>query len=428
MTALFGADWLVERFVDRTPNFSQLEDEANMATLDNVTAELLDEYGGWFELLHESGEVVAVFGNKEDDKNHYAQVELYALLDVWRNKDGIYYHAFPVEGDNGAAYTLLWKKPERLSSLYSFIGIFIGTFALLLLISLYFYTRYSVGQLKRPLQQITEGIREMEALNYRKRLHFSAEMEFAEIRDAFNKMAGRLEQISDEKEGVEANKRNMLLHLSHDLKTPITSMLGYSQLLLESGELGQEKRDRYVQYIHDKSRYMSQLIHNLFEFAKLEDDHFQMRLEKVNVTRWFQERVAEFYPEIERGGFSLDVRIPERPLFAALDKGHMQRVVDNLFGNALKYNQAGTALLASCTQENGKVVLRIGDNGAGIPASIRERVFDEFVSGTEIRNESTGLGLAICRKIVEHHRGRICLIDSEQYTTLFQMELPLLVE
>ncbi len=427
LVALISADLIMERFVEQMPDYNQMQEEGiTMLTSESEGEAFLREYGGWLELLNESGEVVHIVGSKEDTVTHYTQAELYELFDIWRNESGSYVHAFSVQGPNGAVHTLLWKVPEELTGLFSFFGIFIGLFAVLLLVAFYVYTRYSVRQLKRPLHQITEGIKEMEALNYQKRLHFTAEMEFAEIRDAFNKMAERLQRMADENEALEATKRNMLLHLSHDLKTPVTSLLGYSQLLQESPDLAADKRDKYVQYIHDKSRYMSQLIHNLFELAKLEDDHFELQLDEINVTRWLQECAAAFYPDIERSGFVLEVDIPERPMYAKLDKGQMQRVIANLFGNAMKYNSAGTTILVSCAQEDGNAVLCVGDSGVGIPPEIRERVFEEFVSGSEVRNDSTGLGLAICKKVVAHHRGDIRLLHDSVYTTLFRIELPLL--
>lgn len=421
--ALLGTDWLMNRFFDRTPDFRILSVDPSQP-FGGWGEEQLDRYGGWLELVDESGNVAEVRGHKEDGIVRYSREELFAKLDLDRRDDPVNYHAYPVQGPDGKPYTLIWKVPERMEKIETALLLLASLFAGFLLIALFAYTRFSVTQIKKPLRQIVEGIREMEQLHYGKRLTFTAEMEFAEIRDALNRMAERLQQASDEKEEAERNKRNMLLHLSHDLKTPVTSIYGYSQLLLENPDTEEEQKHKYIRYIHDKSSYMSKLIRDLFELAGLDDPQMKLRMERTNLTKWLQGMLAEFYPEIERKGFGMDAQVPERPIYAMLDKVHMSRVAANLLYNSLAYNPAGTVLYASCELAAGRAVIRMGDNGAGIQEPIREHVFEEFVRGAGPVRDSTGLGLAICRKIVALHGGTIELEEDERYRTLFRISLP----
>ncbi|TQR38843.1 HAMP domain-containing sensor histidine kinase [Brevibacillus brevis] len=426
MVALFGTDLLMDNFFNKTPDLTQVDvSKIYQYPFEKIDGRLLDEYGGWFEIVDESGTVIYVKGNKEDNIMTYSDGMLYAKVDILRNDDSIFYHAYQAQGPEGENYVLLWKFPERSEIISLTFGILIALFVVLLFIALYFYTRYSVLKMKAPLRQIVEGIKEMEGFNYQKRLTFSAEMEFAEIREAFNGMAERLQQTSAEKEAVANNKRNMLLHLSHDLKTPITSVFGYSQLLLDRPELEEEQRRQYVQYINDKSSYMAHLIQNLFELAKLEDQHVRLDQEKVNISKWFMQLVAEFYPEIEDRGFQLEVKIPEEPLFVMFDKMHMNRVITNLIGNSLKHNPPGTQLFVSCEKIETGVVLWLGDNGIGVQKDVREHIFEEFIKGSNPVKDSTGLGLAICKKIITLHQGTIHLERNQRYTTLFKITLPL---
>lgn len=425
IVALFGTDLLMKRyFVD----FTQIHGaDIYRYPFDNISRHLLDEYGGWFEIVNESGEIIFVKGNKEDDIVRYEDGQMYAKMDAERNDDSISYHAYPIEGPNGESYALLWKIPERYLKLPTATSIFAALFAVFLFIVLYFYARYSVKQVKKPLEQIVEGIKEMERFNYTKRLHYSAEQEFAEIQEAFNDMAERLQHTSAEKEMAENNKRNMLLHLSHDLKTPITSIYGYSQLLLDNQTLTDKDTRKYIQYIYDKSSYMSNLIKDLFELAKLDDKHTALNREKENITKWFQQLVVEFYPEIEEKGFELEAHIPEEPFFTKMDKIHMSRVITNLINNALRYNPAGTVLYVSCEREEENVILWIGDNGIGVQEPIREHVFEEFIRGDGPIKDSTGLGLAICKKIITLHEGTIELEQDQRYSTLFRIRLPIAI-
>jgi signal transduction histidine kinase len=422
--SLFGADFLMDRYIDPL-NFKKLDNASiYQYPFENIGDELLDEYGGWFEVVNGQGEIIFVKGNKKDPITHYAAGQIYAKMDLERNDDSISYHAYPGEGPNGEPYTLLWKIPEPLGKISAALGIFFALFALLLFIANYIYSRYSVRQVKKPLRQIVDGIKEMEQFNYTKRLDYSAEKEFAEIQEAFNGMAERLQRTSMEKEAMENNKRSLLLHLSHDLKTPITSIYGYSQLLLDNQIPDEAQQRKYIQYIYDKSAYMAHLIKDLFELAKLDDQLLALQKEKVNITKWFQQQIVEFYPEIEGKGFQLEVQVPEEPLFVLLDKLHMTRVITNLITNSLKHNRIGTSLYVSCEKADGQAILWVGDNGAGVEADIKEHIFDEFVHSGGSGKDSSGLGLAICKKIIELHGGTIQLEKDTRYSTLFRICLP----
>ncbi len=422
--SLFGADVLMDHYIDPL-NFKKL-DNANIYQypFENIGDELLDEYGGWFEVVNGQGEIIFVKGNKKDQIMHYAAGQIYAKMDLERNDDSISYHAYPGEGPHGESYTLLWKIPEPLGKITAALGIFFAIFAVLLFIANYIYSRYSVQQVKKPLRQIVDGIKEMEKLNYTKRLDYSAEKEFVEIQEAFNGMAERLQRTSMEKEAMEKNKRSLLLHLSHDLKTPITSIYGYSQLLLDNQIQDDPQQRKYIQYIYDKSAYMAHLIKDLFELAKLDDPQLALHKEKINLTKWFQQRIVEFYPEIEEKGFRLEVQVPEEPMFVLMDKLHMNRVITNLITNSLKYNRTGTSLYVSCEKAEGQAILWVGDNGAGVEADIKEHIFEEFVHSGGSGKDSSGLGLAICKKIIERHGGTIKLEKDSRYSTLFRISLP----
>ncbi|MBT2763457.1 HAMP domain-containing histidine kinase [Paenibacillus sp. ISL-20] len=417
-------DFVMNRFLVKTPDFQQVDAKDLYGPSGTLNGDWPVEYGGWLELVDESSKVIAVNGDKEDDIMSYPGDLLYAKMDPYRNDDSIVYHVYSVTGPNGEPYVLLWKIPEPFGMTLVALGVFAISCIVLLVFALYFYTKYSVRQVKQPLQQIVEGIKEMERFHYEKRLDFFAEQEFAEIRDAFNGMAERLQVASAEKETVENNKRNLLLHLSHDLKTPITTILGYSHLLLDNPETDHNQQRKYLQYIHDKSSYMSQLIQDLFELAKLDDQHLKLNLERVNMTKWFQQKIAEYYPEIEHKGFCLQVDIPETPLYVMMDSVHMNRVVANLINNALKFNPAGTTLFASCKGEEGRVVLCVGDSGVGLEEQDKKDLFEEFVRGTSPVKDGTGLGLAICKKIIAHHEGTIELLTDPRYSTLFRISLP----
>ncbi|WP_254551516.1 hypothetical protein [Brevibacillus sp. MS2.2] len=163
MIALLGTDLLMNNYFDKTPDLTQVDgSKIYQYPFEKMDSRLLDEYVGWFEIVDESGTVIYVKGNKEDNIMTYSAGMLYAKVDIQRNDDLIFYHVYQVQGPEGENYVLLWKIPQRLENLSLALGIFIALFAVLLFIALYFYTRYTVLQMKKPLRQIVEGIKEME--------------------------------------------------------------------------------------------------------------------------------------------------------------------------------------------------------------------------------------------------------------------------
>jgi signal transduction histidine kinase len=258
-------------------------------------------------------------------------------------------------------------------------------------------------------------------------MSFEAEKEFASIRDTFNKMAERLEEIQVEKRLLELNKQRMIADISHDLKTPITSILGFSKLLNEDENIDNEDKNRYTHYIYQKSSYVAELIDELFEISKLEDEKYKFTYIRTDTAEWLRQIISEIYPEIENKDMELDVTICEAPVILDIDVNQMKRAVLNLINNALKYNPKKTVLRIYCNKEAGNAIVRISDNGEGIPKELKDSIFEPFVykdkSGSNSR--STGLGLAISKRIIERHNGSISLSSNNEDITVFTIVLPL---
>lgn len=392
---------------------------------ETIDTEILDAYGGWIEILDEEKNVIFVKGDKQDHIYHYTDQMLYQKMNVMMNNDSMIYHVYEVSDPNQKNHLFLWKQPQNSTnqSIQLFV-LFIIVFSALLLIALYFYSLFSVKQIKRPLVKIISGIKEMESHNYKVRLDFTAEKEIAEIRDAFNKMATKIEESDSEKKKMEDAKKLLLLHLSHDLKTPITSIYGFSKLLYdEKIEVNDQKR--YLKYIHDKSDYLAVLINDLFELAKLDGKDSELNRNTVNLTEWLRQIIIELYPEIEDKGIHLDVTIPQEKIKINIDALKMKRVITNIMNNAIKYNEQGMTIYVECYKKNNEAIIIIGDNGVGIDSNIKDNIFDDFIRGFHEDRDGSGLGLAISKKIVDLHEGNILLEEDEKYQTKFKIILPL---
>ncbi len=428
--SLFLSDILVDTILFKGLRLEELDAEDIYSyPFETINTEILDAYGGWYEILDEERKVIFVKGEKKDNIFEYSDRELFSKIGLKNGisgSDNLIYHMYPVNGPNEEEYLLLWKQPKNLFS-YSMkaLLILIINFSIFLLIALYFYSLYSVRQIKKPLKKIVHGIKEMERQNYKIRLNFNTEHEFAEIRDALNKMAEQLELSKIEKEKVEEAKNKMLLHLSHDLKTPITSIYGFSKLLYEDDIKEELNRKKYTKYIHDKSLYLANLLKDLFEFAKLEDSNLKIKKEIVNITEWLRQIIIEMYAEIEEKGLKLEIKIPEEKIEIEIDDIKMKRVITNIINNSIKYTSDGTTIYVGCSKIHNGVQIIIGDNGPGIDESIKDIVFDDFVAGNHKHKDVTGLGLAISKKIINLHDGLVALEEDEKYKTKFLITLPI---
>lgn len=219
------------------------------------------------------------------------------------------------------------------------------------------------------------------------------------------------------------HRRNLLLSdIAHDIKTPITTISGYSKALSE-GVAPKEKSKDYLDTIYEKALRIDELITLLFEYVKLDSENYALHKKSGNLAELLRETAAAFYIDFEEKHIALTVEIPEDPVSFEMDVLQMRRAVTNLLTNALRYGK-----------ENGKVLVRlkdhtitVADDGRPIDPDFAERIFDPFSREDTARaaKDGSGLGLSISAKIVEMHGGRLLLDNSfgEGYTKAFQIKL-----
>ena len=157
---------------------------------------------------------------------------------------------------------------------------------------------------------------------------------------------------------------------------------------------------------------LTKLINAFHEYSKIEHPDFVLQMEKQDLCEYSREYLVKKYDEIDLAGFSLQVSIPEEPIYCQIDGLQLQRVLDNLLSNSLRYNRLGTILFFDIEKGDGKAYIRIADNGRGIPKERAKSIFEPFVVGNEARSSGgSGLGLSIAKRIMELHGGDIILAE-----------------
>ncbi|MER0281709.1 HAMP domain-containing sensor histidine kinase [Clostridioides difficile] len=251
--------------------------------------------------------------------------------------------------------------------------------------------------------------------------------EFVNIFDSFSTLAAKLSLSEDRRKHAEDTKQKMLTDISHDLKTPITVIQGYTSALSE-GLIAPDKQKEYLDTINQKAASLNVLINTFFEYNKVEHPEYVLSLEDVDICTFFRNYLAEKYTEIETAKFVPEADIPEEKIMMRIDSHQMQRVFDNIIGNALKHNPKGTSIYFALKKHETHIIISISDNGNGIPKDIANHIFTPFVVGEASRRSSgSGLGLAITQKIVDAHGGNIALANAQlPWITIFEITLPIL--
>lgn len=221
-----------------------------------------------------------------------------------------------------------------------------------------------------------------------------------------------------------AKKRNLLLSdITHDLKTPITTIAGYAQALHDGVVKDPEKQKQYLTAMQKKSLEMSELITLLFNYVKLDSEGFSLKKEKVNIAEFVLRIAADAYTDMEDAGMEYDVDIPETAGYAEVDKAQFTRALANLITNAVKHNSPGTKIKIRMKNEFGYWIIKVMDSGEKIEETLVAHLFDPFVMGDESRNSrgGSGLGLSVSKKVIDMHGGRLWLEQPTEgaYTKAF---------
>lgn len=237
----------------------------------------------------------------------------------------------------------------------------------------------------------------------------------------------RMEQQKEEMQKVYEKKRNLMLSdIAHDLRTPITTIAGYSKALNDEMVVSEEKKKEYLQAIENKSERMNDLINLLFEYVRLDSDNFGLHRDEIDLPELLRTIAASLYSDVEEKGMEFQISIPEEVHMVSLDRVQFSRVVVNLINNAIKHNEAGTVITLEMKQEKGKIKIAVSDNGGLIPTFLVDHIFEPFAMGDASRTaqSGSGLGLSIAKKIVEMHGWTLELKQYyEEYRKSFIIEI-----
>lgn len=418
---------------------------AKSLMLDNykaIDAKTVTDNGGGVQVINANYEVTYSAGLNTLSKDKLSTAEFTDFLMMSKSK-GIAYN-YSIEYNSKEQFWLVVTFPTSIRidlaivhnkdfesvDTQGVVGVIVAVslfYVILLALSTIIYSKLTSISIVNPLRKLSNSARRLRDGDYSARVDLNLENEFGELQDIFNAMAQQIEQEISLRKQSEENRKKLVLDISHDLKNPLASIMGYAELFTNKPDLSKEERSAYTKVIYDNSVRANNLITDLFELSKMESSDYAINKTSVDICEYLREEIGTFILTFEKVGFTYNFNVPENEIFLEIDVRQMDRVFQNLVANTVKYNSKGTSVSISLFEQGDEIVIIFQDNGIGIPTNIANDIFRPFVRADRARNSQTGgtgLGLAIVEKIIVAHGGKISLITDENCGCEFIINIP----
>lgn len=269
-----------------------------------------------------------------------------------------------------------------------------------------------------PLKEINSAVQEFSKGDLSRRVTLDCGGELEELGDSINQMASELSRL-------EESRRSFVANVSHELRSPMTSMSGYVQAMLD-GTIPQEAMPRYLKIVMDETNRLRDLVHDLLDLSRLESGKFPLSIAPFDANELMRRNLINFEQRISAKNIDVAVELEEEPLYVLGDANRINQVISNMIDNAVKFMDGEDALLTVRTHREGRQVrFQVIDNGPGISSEDLPYIFDRFYKADKAHTSGmgTGLGLSICQWIMRQHDSKIN-VRSGNGETVFEFLLP----
>ncbi len=319
-------------------------------------------------------------------------------------------------------YIVLGKSFQELSGASAAIITVLTIVAGIILFITYFLmlTKKFISYIK----EMIDGINQISQGNFNNRIEINNEDEFALLADKLNQMADDINELMENERRSEYAKNELITSVAHDLRTPLTSIIGYLDLV-SSKELPGETQRKYIDIAYNKSKRLEKLIDDLFTYTKFNFGEVKANITEVDMVKLINQLVDEFYPSFSEYNLEYAFRTKFNSAVIKADGNLLARAFANLISNAIKYGRDGKNIIIDLEKEEGGIVIAVTNFGDVIPKEDLDRIFQRFYRIETSRSSETGgsgLGLAIAQSVIEMHGGNISA-RSDENGTVFTVKL-----
>ena len=418
---------IIDKFETRIEN--NIQSLNDYEAFKNSIEDLLVQYKGELQIINSESDLIIFDSESENitkfeynnlNINARSDTDNFTYLDEVNTSSGDYAYSLVLDMD------AMYEGVQGTVMKYIVVGIVISIILLGFLV--YYFSQTISRQILIPLEELNEATKNIAEGNLNYEIDYCGDNELGSFCKAFETMRLKLKQSLEKQSQYENNRKELIASISHDLKTPITSIQGYIEGLIDGIPKDVNTYNKYLEIIKDKSIKLNHLIDDLFYFSKLELDRLDINKKEYQSAEVFEQILKPIEMEFDQIDQKIIIERPIPDVKIKIDKNRIIQVVDNIVKNAREFIDKDGFVKISFEVLDTYFKVSISDNGVGIRKEDQPKLFNKFFRGEKSRSRKfggTGLGLAICREIIESHNGKIGVKSNRGEGAKFYFKLPI---
>jgi signal transduction histidine kinase len=320
--------------------------------------------------------------------------------------------------------------PSRVNYLYLYINANFGFWNLFFIGTIIFtilYYSLSIKNMASYFKLMSQAVQQFSEGRFDVDIPIKKHGGLGSFAKNINSIEEQLKSLIEEEKRAVQSKNELVTNVSHDLRTPLTSIIGYLRLIEEDQYRDEVELRYFVTIAYDKSKRLNRMVNDLFEYTKINNRDVAIKRIRFSVNELLKQLSAQFNPELRTADMKIEIQNPAEDIMIDADPDKIMRVFENLISNAIKYGRKGKKIDLVVEEKDPYVVIKVVNYGESIPTNAIPHIFDRLYRVDQSRSDNTGgtgLGLAIAKGIVELHQGDI-IVSSNDAETVFQVQLPL---
>lgn len=330
-------------------------------------------------------------------------------------------------------FSLFIFKKNNLTMNYNllkdFFKIFFPTFVFLLSIILFLFYQKLSKNLSIPINTIIRFLENLKKGNYNFKINNDFNSEFDIIKNGLNDLQFKLQREIKLRKKAEEHRRNFILNISHDLKTPFTNILGYIEIIKYNDNLDENIKNKYIDIIISNINKSNKLLLDLNDLTKMQSNDYSYIFKRCEINEFLREILIDYISKFEEKNIDYNVLITNNSIYSMIDKKNFSKALSNILDNTIKHSNCSTIEIKLNLNNEKNYQIIIKDDGIGINDSYSNEIFEPFTKADFSRNskiDGSGLGLSISNSIINRHGGLLYLDKNNKIGCTFVMDMPVL--